>query len=154
MRQFGDTLCHNLLIRVFAKKRVEAMPTRIFNLVNARALAVVCGCLTEIGMSGCAVVEDIHADGTTTRSIVLGTPVIMSEAPSSQSSIIKVTGLGLAVSNGATTLGWFDQSQIALDNDCRVVLVGNTEEELKTFVGLLPKKESVCADSKLNGGQQ
>jgi hypothetical protein len=40
------------------------------------------------------------------------------------------------MSNGAATLGWFNEAMIALDRDCRVVLVGNTTEQLQRFAAL------------------
>jgi hypothetical protein len=74
--------------------------------------------------------------------------------PSGQSSVSKVNGLGLIVSNSATTLGWVDETVASLGPDCRVVLIGNTDQQLERFAALLPKKEALCSDSKLNGGQK
>jgi hypothetical protein len=62
--------------------------------------------------------------------------------------------LGVGGANNTATLGWFDQTVATLGPDCRVVLIGNTEQELERFAALLPKKEALCADSRLNGGQK
>jgi hypothetical protein len=129
------------------------MPNRISDLVGPRALAGAFGCFLGIAVSGCAVVEDIHGNGTTTRSFVFGAPLNVSTDPTGRPNILKVTGLGLTVSNGATTVGWFDQSKIVLDNDCRVVLVGNTEEQLMRFAGLLHSTNGLCDGSISKGGK-
>jgi hypothetical protein len=96
----------------------------------------------------------MHGDGTFTRSFALGAPVIVPMDSSGQSSVSKVNGLGFIVSNTETTLGWFDETLASLGPDCRVVLIGNTERQLERFATLLPKKEVLCTDSKLVGGQK
>ena len=73
----------------------------------------------------------------------------MAGSPYNQPNVTKVTGLGITVSNSGTTLGWFDQSKIALDNDCRVVLVGNTDEQLRRFAELIHSTKELCDGSSL-----
>ena len=67
---------------------------------------------------------------------------------------MRLKGLGLGGAGNTATLGWFDETIATLGPDCRVVLIGNTEQELEKFADLVPKKEALCADSKLNGGQK
>src|SRR3954453_7656745 len=85
--------------------------------------------LLGLTMAGCAVVEEFHSDGTASRSILLGSPVIWSRPPGSQGEAIKATGLGLSVLNGTGTLGWLDTSIGATEPGCRVVLMGNSDEK-------------------------
>lgn len=105
-------------------------------------------------LCGCAIVENIRSDGTYERSIALAAPLVIAPAPAGQSSFVRITGLGVGGANNTATLGWFDQTVATLGPDCRVVLIGNTEQELERFAALLPKKEALCADSRLNGGQK
>jgi hypothetical protein len=131
-----------------------AMPNHLFDLFDLKAFRVGVGCVLGMAMSGCAVIDQMHSDGTITRSFAFGAPVIVPTDPSGQSSVSKVNGLGLIVSNTETTLGWVDETLASLGPDCRVVLIGNTEQQLERFAALLPKKEALCSDSKLNGGQK
>jgi hypothetical protein len=55
---------------------------------------------------------------------------------------------------GDITFGWFDETIATLGPDCRLVLIGNTEQQLERFAASLPKKQAICSDSKLNGGQK
>jgi hypothetical protein len=52
-------------------------------------------------------------------------------------------------SNYSTTLGFFDESSVTLGHECRVVLMGNTEEQLRRFAELLPKDVVLCRDQTL-----
>jgi hypothetical protein len=130
------------------------MPNHFFDLIGLRTFRVSVGCLLAMTMSGCAVIDQIHGDGTITRSFAFGAPVIMPTGPSGQANVTKVNGLGFIVSNSATTLGWIDETVAALGPDCRIVLIGNTDQQLERFAALVPKKEAICTDSKLNGGQK
>jgi hypothetical protein len=122
------------------------MPHRFSDLVRLRTFAVACPWLLGITMPGCAVVEDIHADGATIKSIAFAAPLVLPSAPDGQANITKATGFGLVMSSGAATLGWFSESKIALDRDCRVVLVGNTTEQLRRFADLLGNTKALCSD--------
>jgi hypothetical protein len=122
------------------------MPHRFSELAHLKTFAVVCVWLLGMAMPGCAVVEDIHADGTTTKSIAFAAPLILPSAPDGQADIMKATGFGLVMSNGAATLGWFNESKIALNRDCRVMLVGNTTEQLQRFADLLGNTKGLCSD--------
>jgi hypothetical protein len=130
------------------------MPNHFFDLIGLRTFRVSVGCLLAMTMSGCAVIDQIHGDGTITRAFAFGAPVMMPTDPSGQANVTKVNGLGFIVSNSATTLGWFDETVAALGPDCRVVLIGNTEEELQRFAALLPGNTEVCSDAIPNGGQK
>jgi hypothetical protein len=105
-------------------------------------------------LSGCAIIENIHPDGTYERSIALAAPLVIAPAPAGQSSVVRVTGLGLGGANNTAALGWYDETVATLGPDCRIVLIGNTEEQLERFAALLPKNEAICGDSKLSGGQK
>jgi hypothetical protein len=129
------------------------MPNHFFHLLNKVASGAGVGCLVAGAVSGCAVIDQIHSDGTMTHSFALGVPVVIPADPAGQSSVSKVNGFGFTVSNITTTLGWVDETVASLGPDCRVVLIGNTEQQLERFTALLPKKEAVCSDSKLNRGQ-
>jgi hypothetical protein len=130
------------------------MPNRIYSLLYLSAFAVGVGCLLGMAMSGCAVIEQTHADGTVARSFTFGAPVIMAADPNSQANVIKATGLGLILSDSVTTLGWFDQSRVALDRDCRIVLVGNTDAQLSRFGEFLHNTTDLCGGSIHNGDKQ
>jgi len=125
--------------------------SKVLALSRARFVAVIVFGFT---LSGCAIVENIRSDGTYERSIALAAPLIIAPAPAGQSSFVRVTGLGVGGANNTATLGWYDETVATLGPDCRVVLIGNTEQELERFAALLPKKETICGDSKLNGGQK
>jgi hypothetical protein len=105
-----------------------------------------------VTLPGCAIVENIRSDGTYERSIALAAPLVIAPAPTGQSSVLRIKGLGLGGAGNIATLGWFDETVATLGPDCRVVLIGNTEQQLDRFAALLPRKEAVCTDSKLNGG--
>jgi hypothetical protein len=124
---------------------------KILALSSVRTPAVIALATT---LSGCAIVEDIHSDGTYQRSIALAAPLVIAPAPAGQSSVVRITGVGLGGAGNTATLGWYDETVAALGPDCRVVLIGNTEQELESFAALLPTKEAICSDSKLNGGQK
>jgi len=109
---------------------------------------------SAVTIPGCAVVDSIRTDGTYERSIALATPLVIAPAPAGQSSVVRITGLGLGDVNNTATLGWYDETVATLGSDCRVVLIGNTDQQLERFAALLPKKEAICADSKINGGQK
>jgi len=128
------------------------MQNHILYLVDLRAFAVGVGCLLGMAMSGCATIEQIHGDGTITRSFAFAAPIFVPADPDGQAHIVKVTGLGLVTSNGAMTLGWFHETKIALNRDCRVVLVGNTDEQLRRFFTLMQGTQSMCSDSSAIGG--
>jgi hypothetical protein len=81
-------------------------------------------------------------------------PLILSSSPGDQGSAVKATGLGLAVLNGVITLGWFDASIVAISPNCRVVLVGNTDEQLKKFVELAGGAREVCSGNASGGVRQ
>ena len=147
MWRIGDIFCDNLVI--WRLQRCGAMPSQFFDLVDLRAFGLCVGCLLGMAVSGCAIIDQIHGDGTINRSFVFGAPVIMPTNPSGQANVTKVNGLGFILSNSAT-LGWFDETVANLSPDCHVVLIGNTEQELERFAALLPKKETICGDSKLN----
>src|SRR5271163_254945 len=131
-----------------------AMPNHLFDLFDLRAFRVGVGCLLGMVMSGCAVIDQMHSDGTITRSFAFGAPIMMPADPSGQSSVSRVNGLGLTVSNSATTLGWVDETVASLGPDCRVVLIGNTEQELRRFTSLVPPNTAICSDSISKGGQK
>jgi hypothetical protein len=111
------------------------------------------GCLLGLTASGCAYVEETQRDGTVSRSVV-PFPLIQSSSPANQGSVVKATGMGLAILNGTTTLGWFDASTVALDPSCRIVLVGNTDEQLRKFVELTGGAREVCGGNASGGARQ
>jgi hypothetical protein len=118
---------------------------------ECRIVAVIAGAVT---LSGCAVVDDVRSDGTSERSIALAAPLVIAPAATGQSSVVRIMGLGLGGAGNTATLGWYDETIATLSPDCRVVLIGNTDQQLERFVGLLPNKESVCGNSEFNGGQK
>jgi hypothetical protein len=126
------------------------MSDHFIYLVNKTTFGFGVGCILAVAMSGCAVIDQIHSNGTSTHSFAVGAPVIIPADPGGQSSVSKVKGFGFTVSNSATTIGWVDETVASLGPDCRVVLIGNTEQQLESFAALLPKKEAICSDSKLN----
>jgi hypothetical protein len=117
-------------------------------LLSRRVPKASLGCLLGLALTGCAIVEEIHSDGTANRSVVLGSPVIWSASEKSGTAI-KATGVGLSVLSGTTTLGWFDTSAVAVDPGCRVVLVGNSDEQLRNFSKLAGSVEGICGDATL-----
>jgi hypothetical protein len=129
------------------------MPRCSVFFTHRRVLRAGLCCLFGLTMAGCAVVEEFHSDGTASRSLLLGSPVIWSRPPGSQGEAIKATGLGLSVLNGTSTLGWFDASVVAVEPGCRVVLVGNTDEQLRTFSKLAGNVEGICGNAVLGAKQ-
>ncbi len=103
--------------------------------------------------SGCALVEETRSDGTIVRSIVVGSPAIVLHPSADQGAATRAAGLGLAWSNGVASLGWFDDSIVALGPDCRVVLVGNSDEQLRRFAELTGDVRNVCGASGVSGGE-
>ena len=128
------------------------MPSRLTVLIRTNVFGVL-GCLLGMAVSGCAVVEVSHGDGTSTRSFVFASPVIAANSEQ-KPNIVKIIGLGLLASNNGATLGWFNESRIALDRNCRIVLVGNSNEQLRRFADLIGDTKSLCADSAGIGGSQ
>jgi len=107
-----------------------------------------------VALSGCAIVENIRSDGTYERSIALAAPLVIAPAPAGQSSVLRITGLGFGSAGNTATVGWYDETVAALGPDCRVVLIGNTEQELARFATLLHARETICSDSSLKRGSQ
>jgi hypothetical protein len=130
------------------------MPNHSLGLFYLTAFRVSVGCLLGMAMSGCAVIDQMHGDGTTTRSFALGPAVIMATDASGQSNVTKVNGLGIIASNTTATMGWFDETVASLGPDCRVVLIGNTEQELQHFAALISKNKGICSDAIPDGGQK
>jgi hypothetical protein len=122
------------------------MPDYAFDLIHLKVFGLALGSLLAMAMSGCAIVDQIHGDGTVTRSFAFGAPVIIPMDPDGQANITNVTGFGLSMSNGAATLGWLNESKIALDRDCRLVLVGNTTEQIQQVARLFGNTKGLCAD--------
>jgi hypothetical protein len=106
-----------------------------------------------MAMTSCAVVEEIHHDGTTTRSLEFAAPVIALDQ-NSQGLIVKATGLGFLLMNGSATLGFFNETRITLDPECRIVLIDNTEEQLRHFAELSSKDGGLCFGKTTAGGTQ
>ncbi len=110
-----------------------------------RTLSLICSlAVTE---SGCAYVEVTHQDGSVSRSIA---PLALATSRDGKESAVKTSGLGLAVLNGTTTLGWFDASTVALDPSCHVVLIGNSDEQLRRFAELTRGRD-VCSGNGVRG---
>jgi hypothetical protein len=112
------------------------------------------GLLASASLSACAVIETIRPDGTTQRTFAFAAPVVVASGAPSPNRVTHLTGLGLTMANDAAALGWFDAQTVALDGDCRVVLIGNTEEQLQRFAAVLPKNEQICSDSQPIAGQK
>jgi hypothetical protein len=108
----------------------------------------------SLSLVGCSVVENVRPDGVGQRSIVVGAPIVVPSESGGLASVTHITGVGLAMVNNAAVLGWFDNSVLLLSGECRVVLVGNTEEQLKRFAALLPKNEGVCGGSTTKEGEK
>ncbi|MGH7784579.1 MAG: hypothetical protein ACREO5_12150 [Candidatus Binatia bacterium] len=53
--------------------------------------------------------------------------------------------------NEALTLGYFNNSQVVPDPACQIVLVGNTDEQLRHFAELIGNARSVCGDNITSG---
>jgi hypothetical protein len=128
---------------------IRLLKSRFSGAANLAAMVAVAAAL-----SGCAIVEAVRSDGTYERSIALAAPLVIAPAPTGESSVVRITGLGLGGANNTGTLGWFDETVATLGPDCRVVLIGNTDQQLERFAALLPKNETICGNSKLNGGQK
>lgn len=107
-------------------------------------------CMVGLVASSCAYVEETHKDGTVSRSVAPLT-LVMSSSPGSEGSVVKTAGFGLATLNGATTLGWFSASTIVLDSSCRVVLVDNTDEQLRRFAELTGDVREICGGNASGG---
>jgi len=111
-------------------------------------------CTLGSAASGCAFVEETRSDGTIARSIVVGAPAIVLQPSIDQGAAARAAGLGLALSNGVASLGWFDDSIVALGPDCRVVLVGNSDEQLRRFTELAGDVRNVCGANMVAGGKK
>jgi len=112
------------------------------------------GCLCSVVLSGCAVIEEVRADGETSHSVVLASPVSLPATPPGRGRVLKITGLGVAATNEAATFGFFNSSEMLLDPRCQVVLVGNTDEELKRFASLVRNVQNICNDVIPAGGKK
>lgn len=94
-----------------------------------------------VALSGCAFIERINSDGATERSVALAAPLIASLAPTGESSVVRIVGLGFSVANNTATLGLFDETVAALGPDCRVVLIGGEEQSAR-----IGAARRLCAD--------
>ena len=99
-------------------------------------------------------IDETQADGTTRHSIVWALPVSLSPSSSDRGRIVKAAGLGLASNNGALALGYFNSSQVELDRSCHVILIGNTDDQLRRFAELTGDTTTICRDSVENGVQK
>ena len=70
------------------------MPNHFSDLADLKAFRVGVGCLLGMAVSGCAIIDQIHGDGTITRSFALGAPLIMPMDASGRTNVTKVNGLG------------------------------------------------------------
>jgi hypothetical protein len=140
-----------LLLGSISEVRFDSGTTQSSDIGRRARFVAGVGVLLALQLSACAIVEEARPDGTRQRSIVFAAPVVVPSAAANQSSVVRATGLGLEMSSGTATLGWFNKSIIALDPSCRVVLVGNTEEQLRNFAELTNAKSGVCSDSAISG---
>lgn len=101
--------------------------------------------------TGCAIIEEVRADGTASRSVALAAPINVLPPSPDQGRVVKMTGVGVAMSNETLTLGYFNNSEIVLDPTCEIVLVGNTDEQLKHFAELTGNAKGICSDNITKG---
>ena len=127
---------------------------RVSSSFGLRTVRAGAGCLLGLATAACAIVEERRTDGTIDRSIVVGSPVILARPSLDRDTAIKASGLGLAVTNGATSLGWFDSSVVALDPGCHVILVEATYETLQKFAELTGGAQNVCDANIDKGGKK
>jgi hypothetical protein len=112
------------------------------------------GFLCSVALSSCAVIEDVRADGEISRTVVFASPVNLPATPPDRGRVLKITGLGVAATNETVNFGFFNSSEMHLDPRCQVVLVGNTDEELKRFAKLIPNMQNICSDVIPAGGKK
>lgn len=122
--------------------------------INLTLLYLTLGCVPAIFSSGCAVIEEIRSDGSMRREIAIGALVNTVPTSPQQNSVIRISGLGVASSPDAVTLGYFNNSAVTLDPTCRIVLIGNTPEQLNYFVNLVPNTQGICGEIATNGDQK
>jgi hypothetical protein len=108
--------------------------------------SIMLGSLCAITLSGCAVIENMDVDGRTSRSFVIAQPVGPPSDSQGSGHVLKITGLGITATNAGWTLGFFNSSEIALDPRCQVVLIGNTEDQVKRISAIMGKMQGVCTD--------
>jgi hypothetical protein len=102
-------------------------------------------------VAGCAVIVTVKADGSTEHAITLLSPVRIVDDSGSQIRLIRDSGIGLLI-GGAGVLGYFKTSEVRMDPGCRVVLIGNTDAQLRQFASLIHKEQGVCNETTPNGG--
>ncbi|HLH98015.1 MAG TPA: hypothetical protein VKW08_23155 [Xanthobacteraceae bacterium] len=103
---------------------------------------------------GCAVVEDVRADSSSSRTIALGISEPSSLTPGGHGHVLKVTGLGFAGTSQETTFGFYNITEVALDPRCQVVLVGSTDEQLQRFAKVVGNVRNICTDVVPIGGKR
>ena len=71
-----------------------------------------------------------------------------------QGAIAKTSGFGFSFSSATVSIGWFQNTNVSLDQGCHVVLIGNSDEQLRRFAVLTQNTRSICADKVLGGERQ
>lgn len=130
------------------------MITHASRPMNLAFLYLMFGFVPALFSSGCAVIEDIRSDGSMRREIALGALVNVVPAPLGRSRLIRMSGLGVASSPDAVTLGYFNTLEIALDPACRIVLIGSTPEQLEYFASLVRNAQGICDDITAKGDEK
>lgn len=109
------------------------------------------GFLLGLLSSGCAMIEEVQSDGTTRHSIFLAGPINGNSSPPDQDRIRRTIGVGISISDGAATIGYFNNTEIMLDPRCQIVLIGNTDKQLEQFASLIPDTQGICNETTSEG---
>jgi hypothetical protein len=102
-------------------------------------------------VSGCAVVEKLHADGTAERATSFFAPVLVVPGASEEATAVRVSGIGLGVGPQTAILGAYDISAVHLDPECRIVIMPQRELELQNLRRILGDASNICVVEKTKG---
>jgi hypothetical protein len=117
------------------------------DLRDLLAIRIASGLIVAMLCSGCAVIEETRSDGnpSTRRTITLGPALVPPE--SATDHVVKVTGVGIALAPNQAMLGYFKTSEIKIDPSCKIVLIENTDEQLKRFADLIHERAKLCNEN-------
>jgi hypothetical protein len=58
-----------------------------------------------------------------------------------------MTGVGIALAPNQAMLGYFKTSEKKIDPSCKIVLIENTDEQLKRFADLIHERAKLCNEN-------
>lgn len=102
-------------------------------------------------VAGCAVIEISRPDGSTQRTFAMLSPINVVRTPVDQARSVRISGVGVLVHDGGGMVGYFRSSELRMDPGCHVVLIDNTDAQLRQFASLIGSERDLCSQDVVKG---